>query len=110
MSVNGLTQHTLDHQAEIVQNFRMCFMRGCTGRGEWSPLLSISPDGLQYAHIRFEHWLMCEHHKDNIGLEDLIDGPLNSGKSGWETIQGALAKAGKDIPEREYTKLRWELA
>jgi len=97
-------------QSEVVKNFRTCHMRGCLGKGQWSPLLSISPDGIQYAHMRFSHWLMCDHHKDYIGLEDLVDCPLENGVGAWEHIQLSFIRAGKYAPEREFTQLKWELA
>tara|TARA_Y100000310_G_scaffold328215_1_gene396002 strand:- start:34254 stop:34565 length:312 start_codon:yes stop_codon:yes gene_type:complete len=99
-----------EQQPAIIQNFRMCFMRGCPNRGGWSPKISLSPDGIQYAHMRFRHWLMCDHHKNTIGLEDLIDHPLYSGVGAWEHIQLAFVRAGKTAPEREFTTLKWELA
>lgn len=99
-----------DQQAEIVENFRRCHMRGCLGMGHWSPLISISPDGIQWAHMRFSHWLMCDHHKEYIGLEDLVDHPLLDGTPAWVGIQSAFAQAGKQVPQREFALLKWELA
>lgn len=104
------SQHIIDNQPDIIKKFRKCHMRGCFAMGEFSPLISISPDGIQYGHMRFAHWLMCEYHRNNIGLEDLIDKPIGDGRSGWEAIQAAFVRAGKDAPEREYTVLKWELA
>mgnify|MGYP003149102032 CR=1 FL=1 len=88
----------------------MCYMKGCLDRGYWSPLISISPDGIQWAHMRFGHLLMCDHHKDYIDLNDLIAGPVSSGMSGWSHIQASFAMAGKQVPEREFAHLKWELA
>ena len=88
-------------------------MKGCLDINtwdRWSPIISLSMDGIQWGHIRFSHWLMCQHHQQTIGLEDLIDGPLLSGASAWEHIQSSFAKAGKGIPLREFAKLTWEPA
>lgn len=99
-----------DQQHAIVDNFRRCHMRGCLGMGQWSPILSLSPDGIQWAHMRFSRWLMCDHHREFIGLDDLIDKPLASGVSAWEHIQGSFAMARKHIPQREFAQLKWEPA
>ncbi len=78
--------------------------------GYWQPVISISPDGIQRAYMPFPHWLMCDYHKEVIGVEDLVDKPISDGRGAWESIQAAFAWAGKDIPEREYTQLIWRPA
>lgn len=99
-----------DQQPEIIHNFRRCHMRGCLGMGYWQPVISISPDGIQRAYMPFPHWLMCDHHKEAIGIEDLVDKPISDGRGAWESIQAAFARVGKDTPEREYTQLIWRPA
>lgn len=99
-----------DKQAEIIHNFRRCHLTGCIGMGYWSPVISISPDGLQRAFLPFPHMLICDSHKDSIELSDLISGPLSDGQGAWETIQGAFAQAGKDVPQMEFTNLSWRPA
>ena len=93
-----------DKQPEIIHNFRRL------GMGWWYPVISISPDGLQRAYLPFPHWLMCDHHKDYIQLEDLIDGPMEDGTKSWIRIQAAFAQSGKQAPQREYTHLLWREA
>ena len=88
----------------------MCFMKGCLERGWWVPNVSISPDGMQRAYLNFDHMLMCDHHKSVLGLEDLIYGPTSSGVDGFTRIQQAFAAGGKEVPEREFTKLNWRPA
>ena len=78
--------------------------------GYWYPVISLSPDGIQRAYMAFKHWLMCDHHKDTIWLEDLADKPIGDGRMAWEAIQAAFARGGKDVPEREYTQLLWRPA
>ncbi len=78
--------------------------------GNWSPVVSVSPDGLQRAYMKMPHLLMCDHHKEVIGLEDLIAGPLASGRTGWEHIQNSFTQSGKMAPQREFTNLIWEPA
>ena len=86
-------------------------MKGCLGMGNWSPVITISPDGeLQYGHLRLRLMIVCDVHKEIIGLDDFIDGPISGGKSAWEAIQSAFVHAGKDAPLKEFTKLKWELA
>ena len=96
-----------DKQPEIIKNFRQCYMRGCLAMGWWEPNISISPDGIQRAHLNFAHILVCDYHKTVIGIEDLVDGPTSSGVGAFERIQQAFAKGGKDVPLREFTKLNW---
>lgn len=100
----------VDQQPEIIHNFRRCHMRGCLGMGYWSPVISLSPDGLQRAYLPMRHWLMCDHHKEFITIDDLVDKPLFDGTPAWERIQLSFTKAGKDAPQREFTNLIWQLA
>jgi len=78
--------------------------------GNWYPVISLSPDNIQRAYMPFPHWLMCDHHKEFISLDDLIDGPVFSGQNSFELIQAAFVKAGKFGPEKEYTNLLWRPA
>ena len=106
----GPSQHIIDNQPDIIKKFRRCHMKGCLGTGNWSPLIKLSPDGRQYAFMRLRLLLVCDHHQATIGLEDLIYKPIQDGRQGWEVIQGAFRHAGKDIPEKEFTRLEWELS
>lgn len=101
-----------DNALELSNHIRGCYMRGCLGRGYWTPVLALSPDGLQYAYMNFGNWLMCDYHKDTIGLDDLIDGPVAGGLNAFTLIQTAFAKRDvkAHIPEREFTKLLWREA
>jgi len=102
-----MNQNIIDQQSEIIHNFRRCHMKGCLAEGWWSPVISLSPDGLQSAFIPFDHIIVCDHHKNNIGLDDFINGPLSSGEGSWEHIQGAFARAGKMVPQIEFSALIW---
>ena len=106
---NGLTQHTIDHQPEIVNHFRRCHMIGCLGVGNWTPVISVSPDKLQWGHLPLRLLLVCDHHKDIIGLDDLLYKPIGDGRSAWEVVVSAFTRAGKDAPLKEFTQLRWQL-
>ncbi len=75
--------------------------------GWWSPNIRISPDGIQIAHLNFDHLLVCDYHKTVIGIEDLIDGPTSNGVNAFTRIQQAFAAGGKEVPEREFTRLNW---
>ena len=105
-----MNQDVINKQPEIVHNFRRCHMRGCMDMGWWYPVISLSPDGLQRAYVPFPHWLMCDHHKEYIELGDLIDGPLGDGGMAWTRIQSVFRKAGRVLPQREYTNLQWREA
>lgn len=78
--------------------------------GNWTPVLSLSPDGLQRAYMPFPHWLMCDHHKEFIQLDDFINGPVFNGDNSWVLIQNAFRRAGKMVPQKEYANLLWRLA
>ena len=112
MSTNGtgITRHAVENQPEIIHNFRRCFMKGCLGMGNWTPIIGITPDRIQWGHMRLRLMIVCDHHKNTIGLEDLVDGPIQDGRSAWEVIQSAFVHAGKDAPLKEFTTLKWELA
>jgi hypothetical protein len=105
-----MNQDIINKQPEIIRNFRWCHMRGCTGMGYWSPVLSLSPDGRQRAYMPFPHWLMCDYHRDNIGLDDLVNGPMFSGEGAWERIQSAFTRSGKMAPQKEFAQLLWRPA
>lgn len=73
-------------------------------------MISISPDGIQRAYMPFPHWLMCDHHKEYIQLEDLIDGPMSDGTQSWVRIQLAFTAQGRSAPQKEFTNLLWRPA
>ena len=75
--------------------------------GWWYPVISISPDNVQRAYLPMPHFLMCDDHKQSIGIEDLIDGTVTGGDNGFTRIQEAFIKNGKDAPQREFTNLLW---
>jgi hypothetical protein len=91
---------------------RGCFIRGCTGRGYHTPVIALSFDGDYYVYHNFPNWLFCDHHKENIGLEDLIDQPVEGkiGLPAFALIQQAFIKAKLSPPQREFTNLIWRLA
>lgn len=105
-----MNNHTINNQAEILHNFRTCHMRGCLGMGWWYPVISISPDGLQRAYMSMPHMLVCDQHKEDIELSDLVDGPMSNGDRAFTRIQQAFVGQGKDAPQREFTTLIWRAA
>jgi hypothetical protein len=65
---------------------------------------------MQRAYLRMDHLLMCDHHKEYITIDDLVDKPLFDGTPAWERIQLSFTKAGKFAPLREFTNLIWDPA
>ena len=110
--MSGVMKGVSDNDLALSDHIRMCYMKGCLGRGYWTPVLALSPDGIQYAYMNFGNWLMCDYHKDIIGLSDLVDGATHNGLSAWNQIQTAFAKRDvkAPIPEREFCKLIWREA
>jgi len=89
---------------------RKCFMKGCLEMGWWSPVIVFSPDGVNAAYRSFDVWLMCDWHKEQIGIDDLLIGSTTGGLSGWEQVVSSFVRAGIPPPERQYTKLIWQPA
>lgn len=44
---------------------------------------------------------VCDDHREDTVLEDLVN------DEGWETICSTMSKAGKMVPTRALTELRW---
>ena len=89
--------------------FMKCRLKGCMYRAKWMPLLVLSPDGKKCMYQNFGNLMLCEYHKRNIGLSDIVDTPTPHGISAFQSIRNAFIKAHKLPPEREYTKLLWRM-
>jgi hypothetical protein len=134
MSAARTMRVTLDHEASVVGKLtntereqkhlnptstmleystkvRTCIMRGCLGQGHNEPLLGLSYDGSHYVYMAFPGWLMCDYHRDQVDISDLLDGNV-WGKNGtaFDLVKQSFKNRNLHVPLRELTLIKWREA
>lgn len=99
-------RHTKPSVLEFDKMYRTCHMKMCLGRAYWMAVLCLSPDGEKYKEFPMRDKIFCDKCKQEIGLDkgEKLARPI------WREIEDIFRKKGLEVPEIEFTKIKWREA
>ena len=81
--------------------FSTCDKTGCEAEAVYRPILRLTTDGHTYLPLNFSEQKMCQRHKNETSLDNLISA------QDWQSIEDLYRGMGLDAPNRDLTQLEW---